>query len=272
MARPRRTFPSHLVGCGDGIVDRQPSDVRMRPTSGASAAVLHGSYLQGVDGLRCLAIIAVLLFHAGLFRTGWVGVWLFFVISGFVITRTLLADAERGLSAKAMFRRFYLKRSFRILPLYLGSILVFTLVIIALSSDRDQKLEHLPFLLTFTYNFYRLGSDYVNNDFFSHFWSLSVEEQFYLVYPSLLIFLSVLRLRYLLLAALVVVPVIRLIVSLVYGAITPESLDVDPAAWRGNAVYQFGLTQFDAFAIGALIALNEARIRTSDFALPIGAV
>ncbi len=99
----------------------------MRPTSGASAAVLHGSYLPGVDGLRCLAIIAVLLFHAGLFRTGWVGVWLFFVISGFVITRTLLADAERGLSAKAMFRRFYLKRSFRILPLYLGSILVFTL-------------------------------------------------------------------------------------------------------------------------------------------------
>ena len=49
------------------------------------------------------------------------------LLSGFVITRTLLADAERGLSAKAMFRRFYLKRSFRILPLYLGSILVFTL-------------------------------------------------------------------------------------------------------------------------------------------------
>ena len=67
----------------------------------------HG-HIPGVDGLRCLAILSVLLFHGGIWRTGWVGVWLFFVISGFVITRTLLADAEGGLSAKAMFRRFYL--------------------------------------------------------------------------------------------------------------------------------------------------------------------
>jgi peptidoglycan/LPS O-acetylase OafA/YrhL len=55
---------------------------------------------------------------------------------------------QRGMSVKAMLRRFYRRRSFRILPLYLGSIL----------------------------NFYRLRSGYVNNDFFSHFWSLSVEE------------------------------------------------------------------------------------------------
>jgi peptidoglycan/LPS O-acetylase OafA/YrhL len=243
----------------------------MRPTSIARAGVSQGTYLPEVDGLRCLAVLAVVLFHTGIFRTGWIGVWLFFVISGFVITRSLLADVQRGMSAKAMLRRFYLRRSFRILPLYLGSILVFTLVIVAFSSDREQKLHDLPFLLTFTYNFYRLRSGYVNNDFFSHFWSLSVEEQFYLVYPALLIVLGVLRLRYLLAAALVIVPAIRLIVSLIYGAITPEEVDVDPAAWRGNAVYQFGLTQFDAFAIGALIALNEARIRTSAFALPIAA-
>jgi peptidoglycan/LPS O-acetylase OafA/YrhL len=59
-----------------------------------------------------------------------------------------------------------------------------------------------------------------------------------------------------------------LMVSVVYGAITPEELDVNRAFWRGNAVYQFGLTQFDAFAIGALIALNERRIRASDHAFP----
>jgi peptidoglycan/LPS O-acetylase OafA/YrhL len=209
-----------------------------------------------------------MLFHGGISRTGWVGVWLFFVISGFVITRSLLASAELGLSPHEMLRQFYLKRAFRILPLYLGAIFVFTLMILTFSSDRDEKLEHLLFLLTFTYNFYRLDSDYVSNDFFSHFWSLSVEEQFYFVYPAVLIVLGVLRLRYVLVAALVAAPLIRLIIGLIYGVITPEETDVDRALWRGNAVYQFGLTQFDAFAIGGLVALNEARIRSSDWVLP----
>jgi peptidoglycan/LPS O-acetylase OafA/YrhL len=235
----------------------------------AAATVPLQSYVPGIDGLRCVAVLAVLLFHGGISPTGWVGVWLFFVISGFVITRSLLASAELGLSPQEVLRQFYLKRAFRILPLYLGAILIFTLVILVFSRNRDEKLEHLPYLLTFTYNFYRLDSNYVNNDFFSHFWSLSVEEQFYFVYPALLIVLGVLRLRRVLVAALVVVPLVRLIVGVIYGVITPEETDVDRALWRGNAVYQFGLTQFDAFAIGGLIALNEARIRSSDWALPV---
>jgi peptidoglycan/LPS O-acetylase OafA/YrhL len=264
--------PKSNDGLSDyGVVEPQEIGRRaeaQRIARAERATAPHG-YIAGVDGLRCLAILSVLLFHGGILRVGWVGVWLFFVISGFVITRTLLADAERGLSAKAMFRRFYLKRAFRILPLYLGAILVLILTVIAFASDRAEKLEHLPYLLTFTYNLYRLDSDYVNNDYFSHFWSLSVEEQFYFVYPALLIGLGVVRLRYVLVTALVVVPVIRLIVSLIFGVITPEELDVDRAVWRGNAVYQFGLTQFDAFAIGGLIALNEARIRRRDFVLPV---
>ncbi len=234
----------------------------------AAASVARQSHVPGVDGLRCFAVLAVMLFHVGMSKTGWAGVWLFFVISGFVITRSLMANAALGLPAKELFRRFYLKRSFRILPLYLGSISVFTLVILSFASERGEKLDHLPWLLTFTYNFYRLDSDYVPNDFFGHFWSLSVEEQFYFVYPALLVLLGIARLRYALIAALVAAPLIRLMVSLIYGAITPEELDVNRAFWRGNAVYQFGLTQFDAFAIGALIALNERRIRASDHAFP----
>jgi peptidoglycan/LPS O-acetylase OafA/YrhL len=253
-------------------VERQ----RSNPGSGAQSIVgtcatgPPRGYVPGVDGLRCLAILCVLLFHGGIFRAGWVGVWLFFVISGFVITRSLLASAALGLPAKTLLRHFYIKRSFRILPLYLGAILVLTLTILAFSSDWREKLGHLPYLLTFTYNFYRvdIDSDYVSNDYFSHFWSLSVEEQFYLVYPTLLIFLGVPRLRQFLPAGLVAIPIIRLLVSLAYGFMTPEPIDVDRALWRGNAVYQFGITQFDAFAIGALIALNEARIRTSSHILP----
>jgi peptidoglycan/LPS O-acetylase OafA/YrhL len=257
-----------------GYPDRQGiSDGAAPLGAGRAGVVSRQSYVPGVDGLRFLAIAAVMLFHAGLVRTGWAGVWLFFVISGFVITRSLLASAALGLPRKEIFRQFYLKRAFRILPLYLGAILVFTMVILAFSSDWQEKLEHLPYLLTFTYNFYRvdIDSDYVNNDFFGHFWSLSVEEQFYLVYPALLVFLGVPRLRHLLPAGLVAIPIIRLIVSLIYGMMTPEPLDIDRALWRGNAVYQFGITQFDAFAIGALIALNERRIRAARHALPVTA-
>jgi peptidoglycan/LPS O-acetylase OafA/YrhL len=246
-----------------------PSIFPTRWSYAGVARVVHQPHVPGIDGLRCFAVFAVMLFHGGLSKTGWAGVWLFFVISGFVITRSLMANMALDLPAKEIFRRFYLKRSFRILPLYLGSICIFALGILSFSTDWEQKLDHLPWLLTFTYNFYRLDSDYVHNDFFGHFWSLSVEEQFYLLYPALLILLGVMRLRYALVAALVVVPLLRLTVSLIYGVITPEELDVDRAIWRGNAVYQFGLTQFDAFAIGGLIALNEARIRASDNVLPI---
>jgi peptidoglycan/LPS O-acetylase OafA/YrhL len=256
----------------NGVVERQ----RGNPGSGAQSTIgtRHAGpppgHVPGVDGLRCLAILCVLLFHGGIFRAGWIGVWLFFVISGFVITRSLLASAAIGLPAKALLRQFYIKRSFRILPLYLGAIVVFALVIRTFSSDWREKLDHLPYLLSFTYNFYRVDIDsgYVSNDFFSHFWSLSVEEQFYLVFPALLIFLGVPRLRHLLPVGLIAIPIIRLLVSLAYGVMTPQPIDVDRALWRGNAVYQFGITQFDAFAIGALIALNEPRVRASRYVLP----
>src|SRR5437764_1096780 len=76
--------------------------------AGAEHATAPHGYVPGVDGLRCLAILSVLLFHGGIWRNGWVGVWLFFVISGFVVTRPLLADAVCGFLAWPSFRRFYL--------------------------------------------------------------------------------------------------------------------------------------------------------------------
>ncbi|HEX3500190.1 MAG TPA: hypothetical protein VHT04_12790, partial [Stellaceae bacterium] len=93
----------------NGIVGLQAIDhgIGVQRSASAADAASYRSYVPGVDGLRCLAILAVLLFHAGLMRTGWVGVWLFFVVSGFVITRSILADAELDLPAAARFRRFY---------------------------------------------------------------------------------------------------------------------------------------------------------------------
>jgi len=84
-------------------------------------------------------VFAVILFHGRPVQDRLGRRLAFFVISGFVITRSLSANAALGLPAKEIFRRFYIKRSLRILPLYLGSICVFTLVILAFSSDWGEK-------------------------------------------------------------------------------------------------------------------------------------
>lgn len=185
------------------------------------------SFVPGVDGLRFLAIFGVVLFHANLFSAGWIGVWLFFVISGFVITRSLLADGHAGLGVRERLAHFYMKRAFRILPLYLAAVALFSLTCffviryqpgqIALSRNGLAYAEHIPYLLTFTYNFYRISDSYLPSSFFSHFWSLSIEEQFYFFYPVLLIGLGIGRLPRALIFVLILSPCIRLLVSMLYG-------------------------------------------------------
>lgn len=236
--------------------------------------MLQNSYVPGVDGLRFVAVFSVLLFHAELFSAGWGGVWLFFVISGFVITRSLLDESKAALGARRILAHFYLKRAFRILPLYLAAVAAFSLICfvvtwfqppqIVLSRNSLVYTDHLPYLLTFTYNFYRMDSSYLPSSFFSHFWSLSVEEQFYLFYPILLIGLSIARLPRALLVGLVIFPCVRLLIGMIYAdsSVGLDSLEVMPER-AGNAVYQFSFGHFDAFAAGALVALYETRIRAS---------
>jgi peptidoglycan/LPS O-acetylase OafA/YrhL len=144
--------------------------------------------LPGLDLLRAIAILWVMLFHSwivgglgGPFQTvadyGWMGVDLFFVLSGYLIGYQLLKPLSRG--EPLHFVEFYRRRAYRILPVFL-----IVLAIYAWFPDWREAPGMQPVwqFLTFTLN---LLIDYQHNQAFSHAWSLCVEEQFYLVFPAI---------------------------------------------------------------------------------------
>jgi peptidoglycan/LPS O-acetylase OafA/YrhL len=145
--------------------------------------------LAGLDHLRAVAILLVLLFHYRLFNRpdwivsagvfGWTGVDLFFVLSGYLIASQLFEKARAGKNISM--GEFYIKRSFRILPAYAATLLLYFLVPTFKEVD---GLSPLWKFVTFTQNF---GLDQRYYRAFSHCWSLCVEEQFYLVLPLLMI-------------------------------------------------------------------------------------
>lgn len=144
--------------------------------------------LPGLDLLRAIAVVWVMLFHSflnegpdeglvWLCRYGWMGVDLFFVLSGFLIGSQVLGPLARG--ERLSFGGFYLRRAFRILPAFLAVLAVYLL---APGFREAPGLEPAWKFLSFTLN---LLIDYRENQAFSHAWSLCVEEHFYLVFPLL---------------------------------------------------------------------------------------
>jgi len=147
------------------------------------------SYFPLLDGLRCLSIIAVVWFHAvggtytsGILSRGNEGVSLFFVISGFLITTILLR--ERSTTGDISLKRFYLRRTFRIFPLYYAILALYVVLVIVVekqSATGDQFWRHLPYFLTYTSNWFVLPDS--ERIIFVFAWSLATEEQFYLFWP-----------------------------------------------------------------------------------------
>ena len=139
--------------------------------------------------MRAIAILWVMLFHFrfsytppalhGLARTGWMGVDLFFVLSGYLIGSQLLRPYLAGKTPSLA--DFYFRRAFRILPAYLT---VLALYLVVPSFREALGLSPAWQFLTFTENF---QINYFNDQAFSHVWSLCVEEHFYLVLPVLVL-------------------------------------------------------------------------------------
>lgn len=185
-----------------------------------------------LDGLRAVAIAAVFLHHAFKFKLLWMGVDLFFVLSGFLITGILLD--HKAASLGRYIGRFYERRARRILPPYLLLLLMTTIIVgtawmkyaylyvmgmnilRALSLERPQTLEAL--------------------------WSLAVEEQFYLVWPFVIYFLSEAAIGWMAAAMIVLVPVMR-------GVCTP----LFTKHW---AIYALTPFRMDLLLVGALLALG----------------
>jgi peptidoglycan/LPS O-acetylase OafA/YrhL len=150
-----------------------------------------------LDGLRGVAILLVVVAHAfdrryAFFAGGALGVDLFFVLSGFLITTLLLEEwyAERGVSV----RRFYVRRARRLLP----ALTVLVLAAAALEATRSTPstvIEHAVVRMSYLVNFFGAMDPSAVGPAFMHLWSLGLEEQFYLVWPLLLVALLRLRAR-----------------------------------------------------------------------------
>ena len=151
-------------------------------------------YRPEIDGLRAIAILPVIFYHAGLqiFSGGYVGVDIFFVISGYLISSIILSEIETG---KFSLINFYQRRARRILPALFCVILISTPFawFILLPADLELFGNSAFSALTFWSNYIF----YFEIDYFEtssklkpllHTWSLSIEEQFYIIYPILLIF------------------------------------------------------------------------------------
>lgn len=149
-------------------------------------------HFGSLDGLRCISIVAVIWSHGPgqaslwpILRSGRRGVDLFFAISGFLITTLLLRerDANGGISL----RRFYLRRSLRIFPLYYAVFLVYLAGILTRPHTKAaiEFLHNVPYFLTYTANWF-----VSRTAVFAFAWSLSTEEQFYCIWPSVEKFLG----------------------------------------------------------------------------------
>jgi peptidoglycan/LPS O-acetylase OafA/YrhL len=160
---------------------------------------IHLQHVPALDGLRGLAIAAVVAFHVGVLKGGWLGVDLFFVLSGYLISRLLFVEyAAKG---RIDLRQFWSRRARRLLPA-----LLCVMVAVAIAERVRGRLLgpaggrwDMLGALTYTSNWLRLrgGAGYWSRfgppSLLEHFWSLAIEEQFYVVWP--LFMLGIARLR-----------------------------------------------------------------------------
>lgn len=212
-----------------------------------------------IEGLRAVAILAVLAFHAGVphLAGGFVGVDVFFVISGFLITQQLLRPLREG--GRLSLRDFYARRARRILPAAGVVLLVVLLVVLGwliLSPLRQVDLAH-DALASALYvpNWWFISGqiDYSRAGLavspLLHYWSLGVEEQFYLVWPGLLLASAAIARRRCLALPGVVVAVLGVVITVSFVLSMVLAGSNQPLAFLGSP------TRAWQFGVGALLAV-----------------
>ena len=199
------------------------------------------SYRPELDGIRALSIIVVLLHHLGyLHGRGFLGVDIFFTLSGYLITQVLLATVARGGSLLGFYRR----RVARLYPIMAISVLIATLVI-GYDSTKDTK----PILASLFYykNFLHWG------DLFGPFWSLSAEEQFYLVFPiTLILFFKFFNKK-------ILTVFLLLVIAGVWSYVL--WLNYPDYSWNQDGVLNLTLFRPTMILVGCVVSLNYAWAR-----------
>ena len=155
------------------------------------------SRIPSIDGLRAIAVIAVVLGHyfPNIFRGGYLGVDVFFVISGHVITNSLIDLRNKG-GLIHFLNTFYAKRIRRILPsLFIMTVFTLATITVFLTNPKTEIFQTAKYSLIGISNIYlfHISSDYfgLKNSMnpFMHTWSLGIEEQFYFLFPFLVYFI-----------------------------------------------------------------------------------
>ena len=248
----RRVWPGRVGGHRPSIDEGRPTE--SEPNSG------RGGFRPDVEGLRAVAVVAVLLYHAGVpfADGGYVGVDVFFVISGYLITGLLLRELEK--TGTVSLARFYSRRAKRLLPLTVV-VLAFVVALSWLLFD-PVRMEEVSFgvvasgLYFMNWLLAARAADYfaagLEASPVQHFWTLAVEEQFYLVWPVLILAAAWwsrrtgLRLRPVLAAAFGAVA----LSSLAYGVYSTQA--------QAGAAYFSTLTRGWELALGGSLALVPA--------------
>ncbi len=233
------------------------------PAVGNASGAAHDPrrHRTDIEGLRFLAVALVVAFHAGVpwLRGGYVGVDVFFVISGFLITGLLVE--ELGRRGTLSFTGFYARRARRLLPM---GLLVLTLTAVAFAAvlspiDRHALAADIDAAALYAANWHFAGASLVYGTDASvnpvlHYWSLGVEEQFYFVWPAVLYVVTRRRVGH-------GRPVART-VALALAGIGVASLVASIVLTPRSAPYSYyGLhTRAWEFAVGGLLALGAARL------------
>ncbi|GAA4452726.1 hypothetical protein GCM10023189_16600 [Nibrella saemangeumensis] len=197
-------------------------------------------YIPELDSIRAIAVLLVIFHHwlpkdslLNILPNGSLGVNIFFVISGYLITAILLRSKKQVessvLDISTVFKNFYVRRTLRIFPIY------YLVLIILLLAENPTVKEDGIYYFTYTANFLFYSKQFFSN--LSHFWSLAVEEQFYLLWPWLIILVNRKLLPYLIALFLII-------------GISSNYI------FTGSGYWVFVLTPacFDSFAIGAFLS------------------
>ena len=151
------------------------------------------SHNLALDGLRFISFLAVYFYHCGMFPPGSLGVTVFFVLSGFLIGRILVRQRDTGEPLGKRLRRFYLRRSLRIFPVYY--LVLGTLAFVGLRQHANYHGIYGASALYLT-NWFMAANPYDPASEAGHFWTLAIEEQFYLIVPFALLTVPMRRLEW----------------------------------------------------------------------------
>jgi peptidoglycan/LPS O-acetylase OafA/YrhL len=187
-----------------------------------------------------------------LIRIGWVSIQMFFVLSGFLITGVLMREKEKQIPLKEKFRNFWARRILRIFPLYYLYV-IFLTIFLALNGAWSMYGDRLPWLYSYTFNYYGMVHRQLPYYMTSHLWSMSVEEQFYLAFPFIVLLTTRRQLK--------LIAVLLIISAIVFRWLAANQMIAAGLEEKriGGILYVSTLSHLDAFLLGGSLVLFDLK-------------